>query len=243
MNIGFIDSGIGGISTLKECLKEFPDMDYIYIADTLYAPYGNLNKDFLIKRIKHLIHILESKGADKIVLACNSSSTISYYENLENAVPIIRVVPEIKKALYENSGKILLLSTVLTSNSMYVKRFHTSRLSVLGEQYLAGKIEKAAPKFSLLKDYIKMILEPYFDIDAILLGCTHYLFVEDIVREILPDAKIYNSNERVIKELKYNYFQEKQKKEKKKEFIITGDEKEKYLHLIKTLLTNTFFDY
>lgn len=235
MSIGFIDSGIGGLTTLCECIKAYPNKDYIYIADTLYAPYGSKDNNFLLKRANTLITMLKERGAKAIIFACNTCSSSTAEKDL-SCLPVIRVLPPVERALSQTSGKVLLLATPATIRSKYIREINNQRLFKVENEHLAMLIENSAPDFFKLKQYLRDILLPFSDCQAIIPGCTHYLFLTDIIKEILPHIKIYHSNLDVVKELSFlepdiNYSTRK--------IIITGQGNEQdYVKLLNDLLNN-----
>lgn len=235
MSIGLIDSGIGGLTTLCDCIKAFPDKDYIYIADTLNAPYGSKDKRFLIERAYDLVNLLVKMGAETVVFACNSCSTTTLNEKNISSVPLVRVLPQVDKALEETKGKVILLATPVTMNSDTIKAQNSERLIKVPNNILATLVERNAPDFFKIENYLKDILLPYKECESIILGCTHYLFLTDIIKKILPEIKIYHSNESVVEEIT-NLNLSCRKDEGKIHFIHTGLSTIDYENIIKNLL-------
>lgn len=231
--IGLIDSGIGGLTTLSECIRANPNKDYLYIADTLHAPYGDKDSSFLLHRANFLVTQLQSLGAKVVIFACNSCSSSTVGRD-NFPLPIIRVLPPIEKVLSQTTGKVLLLATPVTINSSFVKNFEHKRLTKVANNKLAPLIEHHAPSFSKLKQYLTELLMPYYDYQAIIPGCTHYLFLKDMIAEILPKTKIYTSNQEVLSKLSnidlgISYSRRK--------IIITGEgSEEEHYSLLNSLL-------
>lgn len=231
MSIGFIDSGIGGLTTLSRCKKAFPEKDYIYIADTFYAPYGSKDRRFLIRRAAQLIERLSELGAEAVVLACNSCSSATFGE--EFCLPVIRVLPQAEEALSQTEGKVLLLATPVTINSHYVSSINSPRLTKLADCCLATFVESSAPDFLAVKPYLQELLLPFGDYQAIIPGCTHYIYLEEIIKEILPKIEFFDCLDCVtnaLRELKTDHGEAKTK------IIITGDTKNDYYLLLSRLL-------
>ncbi len=233
--IGLIDSGIGGLTTLCQCIRAYPNKDYLYIADTKYAPYGNKDSPFLLQRANFLVEKLKALGAKVVIFACNSCSS-STVEQGVFSLPIIRVLPPIEKALSETTGKVLLLATPVTIKSSFIDSFSDNRLTKIANGELASLIERCAPNFTRLRGYLQDLLLPYSSCEGVILGCTHYLFLEDLIAEILPHTKIYTSNNQVLLELSkinlgISYCRRK--------IIITGDgDKQHHYSLLNHLLND-----
>jgi glutamate racemase len=231
MSIGLIDSGIGGLTTLSRCKKVFPEKDYIYIADTFYAPYGNKDRNFLIRRTTQLVERLAELGAEAVVLACNSCSSATL--GAKFCLPVVRVLPQLTQALSQFEGKILLLATPVTTNSQYVSAINSPRLTKLADCCLATFVESSAPHFQSVKPYLQELLLPFGDYQALIPGCTHYVYLEQIIKEILPEITIFDCLDCVtnaLMELKT------QSGEAQTKIIVTGDSKNDY-HMILSQLT------
>ncbi|HHT83047.1 MAG: glutamate racemase [Christensenellales bacterium] len=234
MSIGFIDSGIGGLTTLCDCIKAYPHNDYVYIADTLYAPYGSKSKEFLTDRANALIDKLKRLGAKAVVFACNSCSSATAHTHM-NGIPVIRVLPHPEEVLKQTKGKALLLATPVTINSKVVKDVSHERLTKAANDCLAMMIEECAPDFFRLKRYIKELLAPYSDYEAVIAGCTHYIYLIGIIKELFPQFKVCHSNGETVEKLK-EFSQEKG--QGRVDIHITGKgDKEKYYGIIDSLLS------
>jgi len=193
VSIGFIDSGIGGLTTFRLLREKYPYSDYIYIGDTLYAPYGNLKPEVLFSRIRELTNFLRRKGVDAVVLACNTSSARVGGDC--SVLPLIRVLPPVDLALRETRRDVLLLCTALTASSEYVQKRMCGRLIVKGMKNLATLIEEVAPSFHILEDFLTEALLPYSDCEAVILGCTHYAYLTPVIQKILPGKKIFDGSD------------------------------------------------
>ncbi|MDD4315710.1 MAG: aspartate/glutamate racemase family protein [Clostridia bacterium] len=231
MSIGLIDSGIGGLTTLCGCVKAFPKKDYIYIADTFYAPYGSKERGFLKRRTAQLVERLSELGAECVILACNSCSSSTLDENFP--LPVIRVLPPAADALQHTDGRVLLLATPVTINSPYVCSINSHRLTKLADCCLATFVENAAPDFSRIKPYLQELLLPFGDYSGIIPGCTHYVYLEEIIKEILPSIRIFDSRASVISALNALSVSTGEGAVK---IVITGETKNDYNMLLTKLL-------
>lgn len=209
--IGVFDSGIGGISLLK-CMREaMPCEDFIYIADSFFAPYGNKPKGFIEKRALSISRFLIEKNAKAIVVACNTATAaaISTMRSLFN-LPVIGMEPGVKPAIsITKTGTVGILATTETLNSEkfknLVERFCCGCNIVT--QDCPGLVEKIE-EIRLLDEETLVLIKKYLSsllsrgADTIVLGCTHYLFLTDIIREIAGDqVKVIDTGTAVTREV------------------------------------------
>jgi len=199
--IGLFDSGIGGYTVLRELARMYPNADFLYFGDSLYAPYGPRPKDFIIERAQKITDFLLQKGAKIIVVACNTA-TASAIASLRNhySLPFIGMEPAIKPAaLNTKSGAIGVLATKGTFHGEHfhrTKEIHAKNVAVytqVGYQ-LVERIEEERDFSSiipLLEEYLTPMLSN--NCDQIVLGCTHYPLLIDEIKQIVGSkAKIVN---------------------------------------------------
>ena len=205
-NIGFFDSGIGGISVLKNAIETLQNEVFVYFGDSKNAPYGSKNKDEIIRLCINICNFLIYENNCKaIVVACNtaSSAAIKVLRSIyEPDIPIIGVEPAIKPAV-ENlrnnnpDGKILLLATPFTTKGEKLKfllnKYNGFNIESIALDELAYMIETNLNKESIY-DYLYKILNTYKNkVDSVILGCTHYYFIKDLLINILGEkVKIYD---------------------------------------------------
>lgn len=199
MRIGVIDSGIGGLSTILEINKTFKGNSYYYICDSLNFPYGNKPYKTLKKIINNNVSILLYYDIDILVIACNTASTLML-NSLKNTynMDIIGVLPSVDIA---NSGKTLLMATKNTINVLKDSLKENNVVPLIMAD-LAEKIENIAPDFNKVEREITSILQEYNYCDNIILGCTHYVFLKDMVKKLSPTINIYNGNDIVIEKIR-----------------------------------------
>lgn len=211
MSIAFFDSGIGGITVMKQAIEFMPDESYIYYADTKNVPYGIKPKDEVKKYVINAVEFLASKNIKALVVACNTATAV-VINDLRSMFdfPIIGMEPAVKPAILGNSGKkILVTATTLTLNeskledllSLFDKEQRTEKMAW-------DKLVRFAEKFDFnsgevrayLKDTLSLIdLEEF---ESIVLGCTHFVFYKDILEELIPESiKIIDGNEGTVKHL------------------------------------------
>lgn len=206
MRIGFIDSGIGGLTTMRECVKTLGGGEFVYLADELNAPYGTKKEGELLQIGIKNVEFLKRLGASVIVLACNTltSTTANKLRSIYEEITFVGVEPAILPAVKENL-KVALLCTPLTAGSSRVKELLSlsrGKVSVYPISSLAGIIENTVLDYVVLEKYVKNNLKYLSDFDAVVLGCTHYVYLAPYIKKIYPNLKIYDGNLGVATRLK-----------------------------------------
>lgn len=199
--IGVFDSGVGGISVLRELVRLLPQENFIYIGDSIHAPYGTKPHDEVHRYVVENVEKLLSMGAKAIVVACNTATSVSVrvlrseYPNL----PIIGIEPAIKPAAEQRPGsRILVMATPITLSEekfrRNLSRFEDQAVFIslpcpgLMELIEAGHLDDEPAR-----TYLTELVAPYMQepIGAIVLGCTHYPFIRELLAEIVgPDVLI-----------------------------------------------------
>lgn len=195
MKIGFFDSGIGGLTVLSEALKRLPHHDYLYYADTLHAPYGPKPKEEVRGYIFEAIEFLVRKGADIIVIACNTATSIAVNDLREKyQIPIIGMEPAVKPAIewVQESGKrVLVTATPLTLKEEKLHHLierldqsHVTDLLPLPDLVRFAESFDFSPE--TVVPYLKKKLVDYqiSDYGAIVLGCTHFPLFASSFKEV-----------------------------------------------------------
>lgn len=198
MRIALLDSGIGGLSILPLCLEVFPDCTYDYLADILYAPFGTQNRENLLNRLLADIAFLQERKPDLIVLACSSASAL--LTGLKNEL-VVGIELDIKTALQKAEREIAIFSTPITAGDpRHIKHIlHSDRVCWIADRYLASLLECYAPNFEKVMPYFINLLPT--NATAIILGCTHYLFLQDYIKIQAPDVEIFSYSDKLTKRL------------------------------------------
>jgi glutamate racemase len=212
--IGIFDSGVGGLTVVKELRKQLPDCRFVYLGDTARTPYGNKSQETIIKYSEEDVKFLLAQGAEVIVIACNTASSLALEDlKAKFSVPIFDVVsPAVEKAVSLKIKKIGLIGTSGTvASGVYVKLIKKEDKNI--EVY-----SQACPLFVPLveegwldKPEVKMIARRYLNglrreqVGALILGCTHYPLLKKIIQEKIGKKTILvDSGQEVIAKLK-NY--------------------------------------
>lgn len=212
MSIGIFDSGIGGITVLKEALQQLPGEDYIYYADTRHVPYGTKPKEEVRGYIFEAADFFASKGVEALVVACNTATSIAINDLRERySFPIIGMEPAVKPALEKvDDRRVLVFATPITVRE---KKLHDLVRSLDSEDVvdlhaLPGLVEFAENFIFdedtvipyLLKELSGYDLKEY---GAVVLGCTHFIFYRKHFEMILPKGMdIIDGNKGTINHLR-----------------------------------------
>lgn len=201
--IGLIDSGIGGLSLLKSLLP-YPEIhSYYYIADTAFFPYGNKTTHQLLERARLMVERLQTSDVSTIVIACHTlSATVlsTLQQEYPNITFIDMLLPTIKAAYTASTTKkIGVIATQATIDQQIHKNYFSAlypdaTLLPLATPKLATLIEKNTPQ-KTIKQYLQNHLNTFASADTLLLGCTHYAFMFNIIKELLPETCLISAHE------------------------------------------------
>ena len=191
------DSGVGGLSVLREIRRELPAEDLVYVADSGHAPYGDQTSEFIEARAIAILEFLERQHAKAVVVACNTvTGTAVDVLRSRFDVPIVAIEPAVKPArLQTRSGVVGVMATTQTLASERFARLvqrHAADVRVLVqpcpglvEQVEAGDL--ATPRTrALVEQYVRPLVEN--GADTVVLGCTHYSFLSPLIQEIAGAA-------------------------------------------------------
>ncbi len=183
ISVCFFDSGIGGLSLLYECVRKLPRVNFTYFADNFNMPYGRLSHSELIAITDGIFSEIAKLNPSAAVVACNTV-TAQCIEFLRSKYPfeIIGIQPAIKPAA-AIGGNCLVLATPSTVHSQSLKqlseKYGRGHTNLVACPDLAAYVEKNINNLS--KEGVEWLL-PEFKADSVVLGCTHYVFVKNIIK-------------------------------------------------------------
>jgi glutamate racemase len=212
MSIGVLDSGIGGLTVLKDAIRLLPNEDYLYYADTKHVPYGTKPRDEVRGYIFDAADFFAGQRVEALVVACNTATSIAINDLRERySFPIIGMEPAVKPAVLKaDDRRVLVLATPITVRE---KKLHdlVERLDsedIVDLHALPGLVE-LAEKFIFDDDTVISYLLDEFsrynldDYGAVVLGCTHFVFYRKHFKKILPQGvDIIDGNLGTINRLK-----------------------------------------
>ncbi len=195
--IGIFDSGVGGLSIVMEVRKALPSAGIIYYADNANCPYGEKTDEFIIDRARFITNHLISKGAEIIVVACNTATAAAIKTLREefSDYKFIGMEPAVKPASNETqTGVIGVLATKATLNA---EKYHSVKERFAGSTQVIESIGKGFVELveqgitggPLAESIIRKSLQPLVDAgaDNIVLGCTHYPFLKETIAKVTHD--------------------------------------------------------
>lgn len=199
MRVGLFDSGIGGLTVLKELINKYPNNEYIYYGDTVNIPYGTKTKEELEILSSKIIEFLIDKSVDIIVIACGtvSSNIGDLLKNKYNIKILDIVSPTIDYINKSKYNKIGVIATNATINSkVFSKNIHKEVKEVACTEFVPI-IESS--NIDNLNYYISYYLKDLRDRDLIVLGCTHYPIIKNKINDYLKnDVKLLNMAECIL---------------------------------------------
>lgn len=211
--IGVFDSGVGGLTVMREIMRQIPNEKLIYFGDTARVPYGGKSKETVTRYSRQIVHFLQENHVKAIVVACNTASAYAL-ETLEKEIqiPIIGVVKPGAKVAAETTknGKIGVIGTEGT----VLSNIYPTYIRDIKKQVQV--LQKACPLFvplveeGLLEDpvtdeiakrYLAELID--LDIDTLILGCTHYPLIRDTIGRIMgSQVNLVNPAYETARELK-----------------------------------------
>ncbi len=195
--IGIFDSGSGGLSVLKEIIRILPDEEYVYYSDNANCPYGKKPVAAIIERCRYITSLLLARGCQIIVVACNTATAAAIGTLREEFPPVkfIGMEPAIKSAARSTvTGVVGVLATEGTLNA---SKYHNTKELVasgirvwehVGEGFVelveGGKVNSPEALETVRASVLPMLEA---GADCIVLGCTHYPFLIDVIRKVIDE--------------------------------------------------------
>ena len=212
--VAVFDSGVGGLTTLHECLVSLPHEDFLYLGDTARFPYGDRSAAQLAEFARELAGILLDRGAKLLVVACNSATAAALpalRDELERAVPVVAVVhPESRLAARSTqNGRVGLIATPATVKSgayaaALAEAAPEAELHAVASAELAPLIQEGGEVDHRTLTCVEGACRPLkrAGVDTVILGCTHYPLVRPVLqRELGRRVTIVSSGEAIAAEV------------------------------------------
>lgn len=207
-----MDSGMGGISTLRALVEELPCEDFIYYGDDENAPYGTKSTDEVISLAEASLEGLINRGVKAVVIACNTATGVAaaYLRGKYTDIPIIGAEPALRPAVkYKQNSRVLVMATPLTLRSekyLALSKEFAGDADIIGLpcQGIVELVESGTVEGSIVDDLLHSLLDPYVGkIDSIVLGCTHYPFLSKSISAIVGnDVPLFDGNRGIAAETK-----------------------------------------
>ena len=225
--IGIFDSGIGGLSVLREVRKMLPSEDYVYFSDNAYCPYGQKDTSLIIARAQEISDFLIYKGADVIIVACNTATGAAIatlraeYSSPNDRIKIlskgrmdhirfIGMEPAIKPAAQQTRSGVV--GVLATAGTLAASKYRNTKESLKDSvtivehegQGFVEQVESLDWTSEDARQVVETSLRPLLDAgaDCIVLGCTHYPFLSDMIQDIAgPQVKVIDSAPAIARQL------------------------------------------
>ncbi len=211
--IGVFDSGVGGISLLRELVKIMPNENYLYLGDSQNAPYGTKSLEEVRRLTLENVDILLSHGAKAVVVACNTatSAAVAILRKKFPDLPLVGIEPAIKPAvLYKQNSRVVVMATPMTLRQekfqKLMKQYEDqARIVPLPCPGLMEFVERGELEGERLKTYLEKLFRPVRKepIDSIVLGCTHYPFAKKMIEETVGhEVAIFDGGNGTAREMR-----------------------------------------
>jgi glutamate racemase len=241
VSIGFIDSGVGGLTVLHECLVSLPQEDFVYLGDSGHFPYGNKTREELLDRARFSTGALLDRGVKMIIVACNSATSVAGDLIREIAgssgVPVVTVIgPEAEiAAAISGSGRVGVLATPATvSSGAYHEALEDQgrplTVTEVAAPDLAPIIQRGFPFDQGIMATVRGYCEPLkaAEVDTLILGCTHYPLVAPMLQRFLGrDVRLVTAGHAIAAAVQRSLSERGELAEGEGEgdyrFLVTGD--------------------
>lgn len=210
--IGVFDSGVGGISVLRELTSLMPHENFVFFGDSANAPYGDKPYNTVFELSSRIARAFIDRGCKAIVIACNTATSTAA-DRLRAAypqVPIIGIEPALKPAATsQHSGSILVMATEVTLaldkfRRLLIEYGGQSKVALVPCVGLADRIEKGNLEDRDLYELIDSLVGKYRgQVESVVLGCTHYLFVKKQIQQVLGNVNFFDGNTGTALQLKH----------------------------------------
>lgn len=235
--IGFLDSGVGGLTVVKELMRQLPHEEIVYIGDSARAPYGPRPAEQIRAYTWELVNFLLTKNVKMIVFACNTATAVAWEEvKAKLSIPVLGVILPGSSAAIKSStgGQIGVIGTPMTVQS----DIYQEKIQALAPQMAVKSL--ACPRFvpivesneinsSVAKKVVYETLAPLVgQVDTLVLGCTHYPLLRPIIQNVMgPTVKLIDSGAECIRDVSVllNYFEinhDRKDKENRHHFYTTA---------------------
>lgn len=197
MKIGFFDSGIGGLTVLREALKELPNEDFLYFSDTDHAPYGTKPREEVRRYIFEAAEFISRQGVKALVVACNTATVVAINDLRDRYdFPILGMEPAVKPAVEKNRNnnkRVLVTATPLALKqekflNLLAKVDDSHMVDLLPLPGLVEYAEAFVKDEQIILEYLHKELSPFNldDYGTVVLGCTHFPLYRGVFVKVLP---------------------------------------------------------
>lgn len=216
MKIGLFDSGLGGLIVTHSLIQNLSEYDYVYLGDTARVPYGNRSQEVIYEFTQNAVEYLCEQGCQLILIACNTASAEALRKIQQEYLPVHYpdrkvlgvLIPTAEEVVGQTkNNKVGVIATAGTVGSRtYVTEIQklNPRIEVIQQAtpLLVPLVENNALKYAspILDDYLAPLLKA--DVDTLVLGCTHYPLLKELIRSKVGKIKVVSQDEIVPQKLR-----------------------------------------
>jgi glutamate racemase len=207
--IGIFDSGLGGLSVLREVRSLLPSEDVLYFADSAYCPYGVRSPEEITERVLTITADLIDRGIKLLVVACNTASSVAIDDvRATFPIPIVGLEPAVKPAArLSRSGKVAVIATPLTVAGprladLIERHGNGTDIRLVPAPGWVDLVEAGRVAGPDVERDVRELVEPLIDdgVDTLILGCTHYPFLRPVICDIAgPAVQVIDSGEAIAR--------------------------------------------
>lgn len=244
--VGVFDSGIGGVTVLKEILKILPNENYYYYSDSIHNPYGDKDDETIIQYCDKIVKELLNKKCKVVVIACNTASAkaVKFLRKKYVNIPIVAIEPAYKMVhdfAYDKTTLIMATKGTIESEKFHnlYEKYNNNKTYLLECRGLADIIEEGNE--IKIKEYLVKNLSMYSGkVQNVVLGCTHYPLIESEIEQVLGHVQFFNGAPNLAQYLKkileINNLLNNSKTKGKVVFFDSSNSKNKKERFIKILM-------
>ena len=214
MKAGVFDSGVGGLTVVKSLLENQTFEEILYYGDTARVPYGTKDKNTIIRYSLEALEYFTNYDIDILIVACNSASAYAL-EALKSVakIPVVGVIDSgilaVNEKIEDKQSNILVIGTPATINSnlyeLGLKNENFTNIISIATPLFVPLVEENILDGDILDATLKHYLEDVKDIDAVILGCTHFPLIEEKISSYLQGANTIHSGDAIVSFLKTQY--------------------------------------
>lgn len=240
--VGVFDSGLGGLTVVKEIIKVLPQEGIVYLGDTARVPYGTRSNGIIKQFSEENVNFLLKKNVKCIVIACHTSSAVAgnYLKKEFHNIPIFDVVTPVLKSLEESKKKIGVIGTRATINSKVYSKLN--KVVQVPCPLFVPFIEEGEIKGKLIENLVIKYLGK-LRVEILVLACTHYPIIRGVIKKVLPNTKLINPGVLIAGKLKKylikNNLVNYQRATAKKSFYVT-DLNERFIKVSQMFLGENY---
>jgi glutamate racemase len=194
LRIGLFDSGVGGLTVLREIYRQMPQESILYLADTARLPYGNRSPEEILQFVREILDWMSTQDVKMIIMACNTSSALALDAvRQEYNLPILGLILPGARAAVQKGKNIGVIATLATAASNAYRQAiqevdSTAQVWQVGCPEFVPLIEQNRIYSSYTRQVAQKYLQPLLqkEIDTLIYGCTHYRHLDGIIRSIIP---------------------------------------------------------